>query len=115
MRLHNKEIKMYKKVYGASDAVRSLCPNAQYIMIDNDYDQIEWLSEEIEMPSKSMIDDEVNRLQIEHDATEYQRLRKNEYPDFTDYLDGVVKGNQDQIDAYIAACLAVKEKYPKPN
>ena len=33
----------------------------------------------------------------------------------TDYLDGVVKGDQVQIDAYIAACKAVKSKYPKPE
>ena len=46
--------------------------------------------------------------------TEYQRLRAAEYPDFRDYLDGVVKGNQAQIQAYIDACLAVKAKYPKP-
>lgn len=40
-------------------------------------------------------------------------LRSAEYPPITDYLDGVVKGDQAQIDAYIAACLAVKAKYPK--
>jgi len=28
-------------------------------------------------------------------------------------LDGIVKGDQAQIDKYIADCLAVKEKYPK--
>lgn len=33
----------------------------------------------------------------------------------TDYLDGVVKGDQAQIDKYIADCLAVKAKYPKPS
>ena len=47
-------------------------------------------------------------------ATEYQRQRALEYPPITDYLDGVVKGDQAQIDAYIAACQAVKAKYPKP-
>lgn len=41
-------------------------------------------------------------------------LRASEYPDFRDYLDGVVKGDQTQIDKYIADCLAVKAKYPKP-
>lgn len=46
--------------------------------------------------------------------TEYQRLRAAEYPDFRDYLDGIVKGNQAQVQAYIDACLAVKAKYPKP-
>lgn len=44
----------------------------------------------------------------------YADKRKNEYPPITDYLDGVVKGNQTQIDEYIAKCLAVKAKYPKP-
>ena len=39
--------------------------------------------------------------------------REREYPPITDYLDGVVKGDQAQIDAYIAACQAVKDKYPK--
>jgi hypothetical protein len=41
-------------------------------------------------------------------------VRANEYPPMTDYLDGVVKGDQAQIDKYIADCLAVKAKYPKP-
>jgi hypothetical protein len=50
----------------------------------------------------------------EFDSKEYQRLRVSEYPDFKDYLDGVVKGDQAQIQAYIDACLAVKAKYPKP-
>lgn len=48
------------------------------------------------------------------DPTLYQRQRAKEYPAITDYLDGVVKGDQAQIDAYIAACQAVKAKYPKP-
>jgi hypothetical protein len=39
--------------------------------------------------------------------------RAAEYPPITDYLDGVVKGDQAQIDKYIADCQAVKAKYPK--
>jgi hypothetical protein len=52
-------------------------------------------------------------LQAEYDAKAYARSRSAEYPPITDYLDGVVKGDQAQIDAYIAACQAVKAKYPK--
>ena len=44
----------------------------------------------------------------------YEQKRQIEYPPITDYLDGVVKGDQTQIDKYIADCLAVKAKYPKP-
>lgn len=47
--------------------------------------------------------------------TQYQRDRRNEYPPIEDYIDGVVKGDQSQIDEYINKCLAVKAKYPKPN
>jgi hypothetical protein len=46
-------------------------------------------------------------------ANEYKTKRAAEYPDFRDYLDGIVKGDQEQIAAYIAACQAVKTKYPK--
>jgi acid stress-induced BolA-like protein IbaG/YrbA len=47
------------------------------------------------------------------DAHAYIAKRQVEYPPITDYLDGVVKGDQAQIDKYIADCQAVKAKYPK--
>jgi hypothetical protein len=47
------------------------------------------------------------------DAHAYIAKRQAEYPSFIDYLDGVVKGDQAQIDKYIADCNAVKAKYPK--
>jgi hypothetical protein len=47
------------------------------------------------------------------DPNGYKAKRVVEYPPITDYLDGVVKGDQTQIDKYIADCLAVKAKYPK--
>jgi hypothetical protein len=43
----------------------------------------------------------------------YQELRAAAYPDYRDYLDGIVKGDLVQQQAYIDACLAVKELYPK--
>lgn len=53
--------------------------------------------------------------QAELAKTQYQRNRAAEYPPITDYLDGIVKGDQAQVQAYIDACLAVKAKYPKPT
>lgn len=44
----------------------------------------------------------------------YKELRAREYPSICDYIDGVVKGDQDQINSYILACINVKTKYPKP-
>ena len=47
------------------------------------------------------------------DAHAYIAKRAAEYPPITDYIDGVVKGDQAQIDKYIADCKAVKAKCPK--
>ena len=65
-------------------------------------------------------DEQGNQIVIDMDAVnswvdpdQYKDDRLKEYPPITDYLDGVVKGDQAQIDAYIAACQAVKAKYPK--
>lgn len=44
---------------------------------------------------------------------EYIILRRTEYPNIIEYIDGVVKGDAEQIQAYIDKCKAVKEKYPK--
>ena len=47
------------------------------------------------------------------DAHAYIAKRQAEYPPMTDYLDGIAKGDQAQINKYIADCQAVKAKYPK--
>lgn len=44
----------------------------------------------------------------------YKEKRLKEYPPFSEYLDGVAKGDAAQIQRYIDACLEVKAKYPKP-
>ena len=52
-------------------------------------------------------------IQATQVAMTYAEKRAAEYPPITDYLDGVVKGDQAQIDKYLADCQAVKAKYPK--
>lgn len=47
------------------------------------------------------------------DPDAYKFKRAAEYPDFKEYLDGIVKGDEAQIADYIAKCQAVKNKYPK--
>lgn len=56
---------------------------------------------------------DLDAVQAYVESQAYITKRAAEYPPITDYLDGVVKNDQAQIDAYIAACQAVKTKYPK--
>jgi hypothetical protein len=62
--------------------------------------------------SVQITDEEAEALRPVYTPT-YAQKRAAEYPPMTDYLDGVVKGDQAQIDKYIADCQAVKAKYPK--
>lgn len=101
-------------------ALLSLRPGAQWYIDGDDYEGLQWLEKPVweggqKRPTREEVEAEVARLQQEWDDTEYQRLRVKEYPDFKEYLDGLVKGDQTQMQAYIDACLAVKAKYPKPE
>jgi hypothetical protein len=92
------------------DALQSLRPGAEWILRD---DELDWLDTNQTQPTNAEITAEIARLEADYVAKEYQRKRQSEYPPITDYLDGIVKGDQAQIDKYIADCLAVKTKYPK--
>ena len=91
-------------------AIRNLYPQVITTRGDDAYDS----NEQLVAYDDAIVEAETARLQAEFDAAKYQRQREKEYPPITDYIDGVVKGDQAQIDAYIQACLAVKAKYPKP-
>ena len=68
-----------------------------------------------------VFDKDGNKVEIDlsavnawQDPDAYKAKRAAEYPPITDYIDGVVKNDQAQIDKYIADCLAVKQRFPKP-
>jgi hypothetical protein len=96
-----------------AQALLNLRPNSSWDLIGDEYSGIVWKDETQNQPTLEEINTEIARLQAEYNATEYQRLRAKEYPAITDYLDGIVKGDNAQVQAYIDACLAVKAKYPK--
>ncbi len=74
---------------------------------------------------KQIVPDETGApvLQKMPDNRTYAEKRAAEYPNIADFLDAQVKINsgdetlvaagQEQLSAYVAACLAVKAKYPK--
>ena len=84
-------------------AIFSLYPNVVKIIDD---------ATAYDAESNAVVYDEA-AVQAYIDSHAYIAKRQAEYPSFIDYLDGVVKGDQAQIDKYIADCNAVKAKYPK--
>ena len=84
------------------DAIYKLYPQVLYTNGDKAYDK-----------DGNEVAYDKTAVQAYIDAHAYIAKRQAEYPPMTDYLDGVVKGDQAQIDKYIADCQAVKAKYPK--
>jgi hypothetical protein len=73
-----------------------------------------WNSEKLgPQPTQDQLDIAWNAKLAADSAVAYKANRASEYPDFRDYLDGIVKGDQAQVQAYIDDCLAIKAKYPK--
>jgi len=52
-----------RKFVGVAEALQALAPQAQWVVRDNDYDQIEWHSENFEQPSKEVIEAKVAELE----------------------------------------------------
>lgn len=68
----------------------------------------------VEMTTEQVEDHIIDtQAKMTFDELSYDAKRRAEYPPFTDYLDAVVKSDQPALAAYIAACQAVKAKYPK--
>jgi hypothetical protein len=95
-----------------SKAILAINPTAQVSVNAEDINQITWLNGTTPIPANEILAKQ-QELIAEYNSNQYQRDRSKEYPDFKDYLDGIVKSDQAQIDKYIADCLAVKAKYPK--
>lgn len=95
-------------------ALLKLRPGAKWTVDANSYAGITWLDDSQTKPSEEEINAELALQQVEIASTEYQRQRAAEYPPIKEYIDGVVKGDQAQIQAYIDTCLMIKRKYPKP-
>jgi hypothetical protein len=85
----------------------------QFNVRGNTYTDIIWLDETDAIPSEEATMAERQRLIDEYDSQDYGRKRKAAYPDIYDYMDGIVKNDQTQIDKYIADSQAVKARYPK--
>ena len=95
-----------------AQAILALEPTAQFAVIEEDLDQIDWLSDDVSEPSKEDIQAKLDELQAIEDAKQYQRDRKAEYPSIEDCVHALLDGGDTLTDLQ-ALRQAVKDKYPK--
>ena len=95
-----------------AQAILALEPTAQFAVIEEDLDQIDWLSEDVTQPSKEDIQAKLDELQAIEDDKQYQRDRLAEYPSLQDCIHALLDGGDTLTDLQ-ALRQAVKDKYPK--
>lgn len=100
------------------DALNSLKPNSEWTLVGKEYSNLEWLDKTQTKPTEEEVNQEIQRLQAEYEATEYQRQRAPEYPDLKELADALYwnsKGDNSKLEEYYVKCEEVKNKYPKPQ
>jgi len=97
------------------DAIRKAYPNA--VTIEDGFGVKDADGNQIQL-DQSLVDAAAAEIAAEQAATAYQRQRQPEYPSLAELADAIYwasTGDTTRIDAYYAACAAVKAKYPKPE
>lgn len=101
-------------------------PNVDFyvrIIGENAQPELVWLSDSLPEPTHDELRTAIARELAERQAQAYIARRVAEYPPMQDYIDAQVKkASPDpaireagiaQEEAYLAACAAIKTKYPK--
>ena len=97
------------------EAIRRAYSNA--VTIDDGTGAFDADGKKIEL-DQALVDAAAAELAAERAATQYQRDRAPEYPSLATFADAYYwaqKGDNTKMDEYVAACDAVKTKYPKPE
>lgn len=100
---------------GLSAAILSLRPSAKFVLRN---EEIEWRDPDQTQPTDDELQAEMARLDSLWLSKQYQRDRQPEYPSLAEFADAYYwsqKGDDTKMTAYVAACDAVKTKYPKPE
>jgi hypothetical protein len=97
-----------------TQSILHLIPDAKFMCWENDYNRITW-NDSNTKSKPSLVELEAAWVAVEANekAMAYKEQRVAAYPPMTDYLDGIVKADNVQVQKYIDDCLAVKAKYPK--
>jgi hypothetical protein len=97
-----------------AQAILAIKPDSDFHITNlSDINSIVWVDGNPSNITNSQIETKLAELQAEYAAQDYARKRKAAYPDIYDYMDGIVKDDQTQINKYIADCQAVKVRYKK--
>jgi len=93
-------------------AIFKINPNAEYRMVGNNINNIQWLNGTTPIP-KADIEAKMVEVQAEYDANQYQRDRATAYPSIQEQLDMQYWDNVNGTTNWEDAIAKVKADNPK--
>lgn len=104
-------------LYGVSDAVKKLRPNAVFEITNTSFTKWEDPSG-LSAPSWDEIMEQVNKDELLYTSLQYARSRKSLYPKLEDQLDDIWHAINSGValneSSWFKGIEEIKEKYPKP-
>lgn len=104
---------MKPKIPQISTVLSILRPDSSWVLRGEElYENIIWKDKIQSKPTEEEVEAEIEKLKLEYQKTEYQRLRVKEYPSFAEQFDLLYHGG---YDAWKESIDEIKTKYPKPE
>jgi hypothetical protein len=94
------------------DALNYLQPSARFGILNDDYDLIDWHSEDKTKPTREEVEAVLAKFNSDYVDTEYKRKRADEYPPIGDQLDALFHAGVFPPDM-AAKIQEIKDKFPK--
>jgi len=95
-----------------TDAIFKINPNAEFVIRENNVNQITWLNGTTPIP-KADIETKMVEVQADYDANQYQRERATVYPSIQEQLDMQYWDNVNGTTNWEDAIAKVKADNPK--
>ena len=99
-------------------AIMALAPGAQWTLVGDEYEGLEWRDTNIAKPTKeAILAESANQQEIAR-RNSHHVPRSYEYPKMNEFLDAYYwqqKGDSTKMAEWVAKVEAVKAKYPKPE
>ena len=100
-----------------SRAIKSLCPNAEFAMENEDYTTIRWFRAPDMIPSLEELEQELTRLEEQDGAEAYKQQRRLNYPTIAEQLDmlwhSMDRGEIARAREFYDRISAVKKQFPR--
>lgn len=97
------------------EALVELRPNANWNLVGDEYEGIEWLDTEQTQPTLEEVNAKVAELESKFNAKQYQRDRKKAYASIEEQLDMQYWDSVNGTDTWKQHIDAVKTAHPKPT